>query len=86
MKSEGIHRVFKRLGEAAGVKGRYNPHALRHLVGQRFTDEGNLELARQKLNHSSIHVTAMFYAHQDRERVQKATVRFSPLRLEGEES
>jgi len=73
----GIYQVFKRLARAAGVKGRFNPHALRHLVGQHFTDETNLELARQKLGHTDIRTTALFYAHQDRERLKRASERWS---------
>jgi site-specific recombinase XerD len=69
----GVYQVFKRLAAAAGVMGKFNPHALRHLVGQHFTDETNLELARQKLGHKDISTTAEFYAHQDRERVKRAT-------------
>jgi site-specific recombinase XerD len=73
----GIYQVFKRLAAAAGVKGRFNPHALRHLVGQHFTDETNLELARQKLGHADIRTTAMFYANQDRERIKAASRKWS---------
>jgi integrase len=76
----GIYAVFKRLAKASGVKGLYNPHAIRHLVGQHFTDTTNLELARQKLGHSDISVTADFYAHQDRDRVKRATRRHSLLK------
>ncbi len=75
----GIYAVFKRLAKASGVKGLYNPHSIRHLVGQHFTDNTNLELARQKLGHSDISVTADFYAHQDRGRVKRATRRHSLL-------
>jgi len=73
----GIYQIFRRLGLAAGVEGRYNPHSLRHLVGQRYTDKGNLELARQKLRHRDIKVTADFYSHQDRGRIKAATQRLS---------
>ena len=73
----GIYQVFKRLARAAGVTGRFNPHAVRHLVGQQFTDKSNLELARQKLGHRDIATTADFYANQDRERVKRASQRLS---------
>lgn len=74
LSSESIYRLFARLAEAAGVKGTFNPHSLRHLLGQSWTDQGvNLELLRQKLGHSDVSVTARFYAHQDLSRVQAAT-------------
>jgi len=76
---QGVYQFFKRLAKVAGVKGRYNPHAVRHLVGQHFTDMTNLEVARQKLGHTDIATTAMFYAHQDRDRVKKASKRHSLL-------
>jgi len=75
----GIYQVFKRLAKAAGVKGRFNPHSLRHLVGQTFTDRANLELARQKLGHKDVTTTARFYANQDRARLRAATRRLSLL-------
>ena len=73
----GIYQVLRRLARLAGVKGRFNPHSIRHLVGQSWTDEVNLELVRQKLGHRDIHTTAMFYANQDRERVKAATRKLS---------
>lgn len=70
----GVYQIFQRLGLAAGVTGRCNPQALRHLVGQSWADMVNLELVRQKLRHTNITTTAMFYAHQDRSRVKAATI------------
>jgi integrase/recombinase XerC len=75
----GLYQVFKRLASQSGVCGRYNPHAVRHLVGQTFTDGANLELAREKLGHSSVVTTARFYAHQDGKRLREATRRLSLL-------
>jgi integrase/recombinase XerC len=40
----GLYQVFRRLAKNLGVVGRYNPHSVRHLVGQTFTDKTNLEL------------------------------------------
>lgn len=68
-----VYQLLKRMAKKADVDGRYNPHSIRHLVGQRFTDRGNLELARKKLRHSSIETTARYYANQDRARLKKAT-------------
>lgn len=69
----GIYQLLRRLAQAAGVKGRFNPHSIRHLVGRHFTNGANLELARRKLRHADIRTTADFYAHQDRERLKRAT-------------
>lgn len=68
-----LNDILHRLAHRAGVRGRYNPQSLRHLVGQTWTDRVNLELVRMKLGHSSVTTTAMFYAHQDMERVKAAT-------------
>lgn len=73
-----IYQVFRRLAKAAGINGRFNPHSVRHLVGQVWTDETNLELTRQKLGHRDISTT-MVYANQDRTRLKAATERIDPL-------
>ncbi|MBC8445779.1 MAG: tyrosine-type recombinase/integrase [Chloroflexi bacterium] len=78
MTANGVRKMLERLGARAGVAGRVNPHSIRHLVGQAWLDDGaNLELVRQKLGHRDITTTAMFYAHQDRERVKAASERYS---------
>lgn len=74
-----INSLLRRIAKRAGVNGRCNPHSIRHLVGQTFTDNVNLELVRQKLRHTNINTTAMFYSHQDRSRVKAATILYSPL-------
>jgi integrase/recombinase XerC len=83
--TNGIYQVFRRLARAAGVKGRHNPHAVRHLVGQRWTDKANLELARQKLGHKHITTTSQFYAHQDRSRLKQSTRELSLLKRSNDE-
>lgn len=77
LSASGIYGVLRRLAKEAGVKGKFNPHSIRHLVGQSWTDEVSLELARQKLGHSTVLTTAMFYSHQDRARVKAATQKLS---------
>lgn len=87
MTADAVRKMLRRLGARAGVEGRVNPHSIRHLVGQAWLDDGaNLELVRQKLGHRDITTTAMFYAHQDRERVRAATERFSLVRDDGTRS
>jgi site-specific recombinase XerD len=82
----GMYQIFRRLAETAGIEGRYNPHAIRHLVGQSWTDEANLELARQKLGHKHVSTTSKFYAHQDRSRVKKTTHRLSLLKCKNDDA
>lgn len=81
--SQGLYRIMKRTARRAGVEGRFNPHSVRHLVGQVFTEAGNLELARQKLRHSDISVTAHHYANQDRARIKRATQQLGLGQLAG---
>lgn len=76
-----IYALYSRLSglaKRAGVKGRFNPHAFRHRVGQGWIDQGaNLEIVRLKLGHKDIRTTSLFYANQDRERQKRATERYS---------
>jgi integrase len=76
---DAVNSIFRRLAKTAGVTGKCNPQAVRHLVGQQWTDRVNLELVRQKLGHRSVTTTAMFYAHQDMSRVKAATKLHSVL-------
>ncbi|MCI0575715.1 MAG: tyrosine-type recombinase/integrase [Chloroflexi bacterium] len=79
LKPDAVNKIFARLAQQAGVRGPGNPHAVRHLVGQTWADNVNLELVRQKLGHRNITTTAMIYAHQDLSRVKAATQLYSPL-------
>lgn len=83
----GIYQVFKRIAKKAGVDGRFNPHSVRHLVGQTWTDndDTNLVLVQKKLRHKNIKTTADHYANQDRGRVKRATQRLSLLNNEEED-
>lgn len=80
LSGESIYRLFVRLAKKAGVKGRYNPHALRHLVGKMWSSQVNLELVRQKLGHRDVTTTAAFYSHMDRSQLKAATQLHSILR------
>lgn len=83
LSASGIYGVLRRLARKAGIQGRFNPHSIRHLVGQSWTDAVSLELARQKLGHSTVLTTAMFYSHQDRVRVKAATQKLSLVNNKG---
>ncbi len=72
-----VYVRFRKIGEVLGIKI-YKPQAIRHRVGQGWLDQGaNLEIVRQKLGHKDIQTTALYYSHQDRERLKKATKNFS---------
>lgn len=70
------YQALRRLARAAGVTGRFNPHSIRHLVGQTWADNTNLELTRKKLRHANIASTAI-YSNQDRKRVKETTKKLS---------
>lgn len=77
MTTNGIRLLLKRLGK--GLPGPTNPHALRHLVGQRWTDELNAEQARAKLGHANVTTTLGFYYRSDQAAQVAATERLSLL-------
>jgi integrase/recombinase XerD len=79
IKPGAINSLLRRLAKRAGITRRVNPHSIRHLIGQLYTDRTNLALAKEKLNHASIVTTGMIYAHQDTTRVKAATDLYSPL-------
>lgn len=79
IKPGAINSLFRRLAKRAGITRKVSPHRIRHLIGQIYTDNTNLALAQNKLNHSNIQTTGMFYAHQDTSRVKAATELYSPL-------
>lgn len=74
-----IRFALRHVSEQAGLPREMSPHKLRHYLGQRVTDSANLEIARQKLRHSDIAVTAKYYAHQDNTRRKRATISTSLL-------
>lgn len=75
-----IHTVYNHLRQIGRHVGavRYNPHSIRHRVGQGWIDAGvNLEVVRLKLGHRDITTTAQIYGNQDRERIRSATRKYS---------
>ena len=74
---DNIYRRLHLIGAGVGAK-KWNPHSIRHRVGQGWVDAGaNLELVRRKLRHRDISTTANFYANQDRSREKQATLKYS---------
>lgn len=77
VKYSWIYQRLERLGRELGLT-RWNPHAIRHRVGQGWIDQGaNLEVVRQKLHHRDISTTAMIYGNQDRARIKAASRKYS---------
>jgi integrase len=79
-----IAQAFKRLGRRTGVEGKVNPHAVRHLGGIVYAERAGIEIAQEKLGHTSIMTTRMHYVPQNRDLVRRATSRLSPLADEPE--
>lgn len=74
---KAVYEDFQEIAGYLKIK-RFNPHSIRHRVGQGWLDHGaNLELVRQKLGHQDIYTTSRFYGNQDRRRLKDATQQFS---------
>jgi len=59
----GVYQVLKRLARKAGVRGRYNPHSMRHAWARQAIKRGaNLKEIQEILGHTSIVTTTTFYA------------------------
>jgi site-specific recombinase XerD len=60
---QGVHRALKRLALAAGIQGRYNPHAFRHGLAQAMLEEdSDMGLVADVLGHRQIETTFQHYA------------------------
>lgn len=80
LKDNGVYQMLKRLAKRAGVNGRFNPHAFRHGWARGALENGaDLGTVSQILGHSSIHVTAEFYARWADEELAKRHQRYSWL-------
>ena len=76
---EGIYRVLARLAGAAGVRGRFNPHAFRHAFARDTLQAGaDLSQVSELLGHNSVAVTAEYYARWDDRELQATHRRVSP--------
>lgn len=76
----GIHKVLSRLAAAAGCGGdRHNPHSFRHAFARDYiTAGGDLSQVSQALGHSSITVTAKYYARWNIREIKRLHSRYSP--------
>ena len=59
----GVYQILKRLARKAGVRGRYNPHSMRHAWARQAIKRGaSLKEVQEILGHESIVTTTTFYA------------------------
>lgn len=77
----GLNQALEDLKRKAGIKGRLNPHSLRHMHARESLRNGNdLASVSQQLGHSTISVTAAYYAVFTSDELAERQQRFSPLR------
>lgn len=78
MSDKAVYAQFARAAKRAGVKGRFNPHALRHRLGKRMLSRGaSLGQVSRLLGHSDIRVTDMFYGVFARGELKEAHRKFA---------
>lgn len=76
--ADGIYEIVVRIGERAGVTGRFNPHSFRHGFARALLERG-LDLGRvsKMLGHSDTRVTAKFYGVFSETELAEAHEKFS---------
>ena len=76
----GIHTIIEKIAEKAGVQGRHNPHGFRHGWAMGALRRGaDLATVSQDLGHSSVVVTADFYARWSTKELAERHEKFSWL-------
>jgi len=76
----GLYQVLRRLAKKAGIKGRFNPHSLRHAFARRVLQQGaDLATLSQLMGHSSVEVTVHYYARWADDELGALHDRYSPL-------
>lgn len=80
LKYSGLYQVLKRVAARAGVQGRFNPHSLRHGFARDYLlNGGDLATLAQILGHSSVEVTAHYYALFEQNQLAAQHDKFSPM-------
>lgn len=78
--TSGVHSLLERMAKEAGVTGRHNPHGFRHGWAMGALRRGaDLATVSQAMGHSSITVTAKFYARWSDRELRERHKRFSRL-------
>ncbi len=77
----GLYQVLRRMARRAGVKGRFNPHSLRHTFAREYIRAGgDLATLSKLLGHRDVSTTVSHYAvFTDREIAEKHE-KYSPAR------
>lgn len=76
----GVHHVLKGRGKRAGCTGPVNPHAFRHGFARAYLlAGGDLRTLSSILGHSSVVVTAAFYAVFVADELQRQHAKYSPI-------
>jgi site-specific recombinase XerD len=78
--ADGIRSLLRRIAHRASVRGQCNPHAFRHrFVRNLLTNGCDLSVASQLAGHSSVQVTAAFYARWTSDELQERHAQFARL-------
>ena len=79
MTTNSMSLTFKRIAKRCGAEGKVNPHSIRHLGGIVYAERAGIEIAQEKLGHTSIMTTRLHYVPSNRDRVRSETARLSPV-------
>lgn len=76
----GVYQILLRLKRKAGVTGRVNPHSFRHGFAREYLiNGGDLATLAQLMGHTSVTVTASYYAIFTMRELQARHEQFSPI-------
>lgn len=74
----GLHSMIHRLAKRAGVTGRVNPHAFRHMFGCLW--QGDAKTLSILMGHSDVATTLRYYVRPDMDEISAKHGQFSPVR------
>lgn len=74
----GIYRIFARIAQRSGVRGKCSPHQWRHWRARKWAERGmNLGVIAQLLGHTDVKVTSDYYGTFADADLQKAHQKYS---------
>ncbi len=78
--ANGVYQLLERLKQRADITGRVNPHAFRHGFAREYVmNGGDLATLSQIMGHSSVTVTASYYAVFSYDELAAKHSKFSPV-------